>query len=177
MKIVVASENPVKIEAVRVGFSEMFPTEALEVVGAAAASGVSAQPITDDETRLGAENRAEAVRMRHPEADFWVGIEGGLHPAGETYEVFAWVVIASRFHKGIAKTGMFFLPPALAELVRQGKELGEADDIVFGKVNSKQETGAIGILTNDRITRQSYYTAAVIMALIPFKNAELYCAF
>jgi non-canonical (house-cleaning) NTP pyrophosphatase len=38
-------------------------------------------------------------------------------------------------------------------LVESGKELGDADDIVFGKSNSKQQNGAVGILTHDIITR------------------------
>jgi len=75
---------------------------------------------------------------------------------------------------GKGKTGSFFLPQKVAELVRQGMELGEADDIVFGKKNSKQANGAIGILTDDVITRTTYYVPAIIMALIPFKNEELY---
>jgi non-canonical (house-cleaning) NTP pyrophosphatase len=52
-------------------------------------------------------------------------------------------------------------------------ELGEADDLVFGQINSKQQNGAIGILTNDLIDRESLYRPAVIMALIPFLNPTL----
>jgi non-canonical (house-cleaning) NTP pyrophosphatase len=59
-------------------------------------------------------------------------------------------------------------------LIRQGKELGEADDIVFSQNNSKQANGAIGILTGDVIDRTSLYEHAVILALAPFKNLELY---
>jgi non-canonical (house-cleaning) NTP pyrophosphatase len=52
--------------------------------------------------------------------------------------------------------------------------LGEADDLVFGRSNSKQANGAVGLLTDDAVTRTTYYVPAVIFALIPFKNAELY---
>ena len=53
-------------------------------------------------------------------------------------------------------------------------ELGEADDIVFGQSNSKQKSGAVGLLTGDIIDRKSLYEEAVVLALIPFKNEELY---
>jgi len=53
-------------------------------------------------------------------------------------------------------------------------ELGDADDLVFRKENSKQQNGAVGLLTNDAITRQSLYQPAVQMAFIPFLNPELY---
>ena len=59
-------------------------------------------------------------------------------------------------------------------LVREGKELGEADDIVFGKENSKQTYGAVGLLTGDVIDRTRFYEDAVVLALIPFRNPDLY---
>jgi len=59
-------------------------------------------------------------------------------------------------------------------LIRQGKELGEADDIVFGRSNSKQENGAVGLLTDNAIDRAQLYEHAMILALIPFKNEALY---
>jgi non-canonical (house-cleaning) NTP pyrophosphatase len=87
---------------------------------------------------------------------------------------FAWVVVLDRARAGQARTGTFFLPPRVAALVRAGKELGEADDIVFGRSNSKQENGAVGLLTGDALDRAGFYEPAVLLALIPFKNPELY---
>jgi non-canonical (house-cleaning) NTP pyrophosphatase len=59
-------------------------------------------------------------------------------------------------------------------LIEEGIELGEADDIVFGMTNSKQESGAVGLLSGDVITRTTYYEHAVVLALLPFKNQDLY---
>ena len=59
-------------------------------------------------------------------------------------------------------------------MIRQGKELGEADDIVFNRANSKQDNGAVGLLTDNVIDRAQLYEQAVILALIPFKNEALY---
>jgi non-canonical (house-cleaning) NTP pyrophosphatase len=104
-----------------------------------------------------------------------VGIEGGVAEKKGEMEAFAWVVIRSREGlEGKGRTGTFFLPPAVQELVNAGKELGEADDIVFGRENSKQQNGAVGLLTGDVIDRTHYYTEAVVLALIPFKNKRLY---
>ena len=75
---------------------------------------------------------------------------------------------------GKARTASFFLPPEVAKLVHGGMELGHADDIVFRKNNSKQQNGAIGLLTKDTITRKLLYVPAVQMAFIPFLNPELY---
>jgi len=174
-KVIVASTNPVKIEAAQIGFARMFPNENFDVQGVSAPSEVSDQPMSSDETLRGATNRAHNVAKLVTEADYWIGVEGGIEDVHEELEVFAWVVVKARERKiGKGKTGSFFLPHKIAELVRQGVELGEADDIVFGRKNSKQTNGAIGILTDDVITRTTYYVPAVIMALIPFKNETLY---
>ena len=58
--------------------------------------------------------------------------------------------------------------------MKEGKELGDANDIVFNRNNSKQKNGAVGILTGDATDRTKYYTEAIILSLIPFKNIELY---
>jgi len=90
-------------------------------------------------------------------------------------EAFAWVCIISRDGKiGKAKSGVFFLPKKVVGLIKEGKELGEANDIVFKEENSKQKGGAIGILTEGLIDRTGYYTSTVVSALIPFKNKDLY---
>ena len=84
------------------------------------------------------------------------------------------MVISNGERIGKARTASFFLPPKVAELVHSGMELGDADDVVFAKTNSKQQNGAVGLLTNDAITRKSLYLPAVQMAFIPFLNPELY---
>ena len=174
-KIIVASKNPVKMRAALAGFQKMFPREQFEVEGVSVPSGVKDQPTRDGETLQGAVARAEGASRTLPAADFWVGIEGGIEESNGEMEAFAWVVIKSAGGiLGKGKTGTLFLPQKVAELIRQGKELGEADDIVFGRTNSKQENGAVGILTGNAIDRTKLYADAMTLALIPFKNPELY---
>lgn len=174
-KVVVASTNPVKIKTTELGFAKMFPQEDFKVEGISANSGVADQPKSEQETLTGAINRAENVSWLEPGADYWVGIEGGLEILNGRMEAFAWVVIKAKTGlSGKGRTGSFFLPKKIQELIEQGKELGEADDIVFGRKNSKQTNGAVGILTGDVLTRVTYYEQGVILALIPFKNPELY---
>lgn len=173
-KIVVASGNPIKQRAVLEGFQKMFPGEAFQVMGCAVPSGVDDQPMSDAETLRGALNRSEQARDRIPDADYWVGVEGGVELSSGTLEAFAWIVVRSRERIGKARTAAFTLPDAVSELVRQGVELGEADDMVFNRSNSKQENGAVGLLTGDVIDRAKLYAHAVVLALIPFKNEALF---
>ncbi len=221
--IVVASTNPVKVQAALAGFKKMFPEQDFQSEMVVASSEVSDQPATDEETFRGALNRARGAARLAPQADYWIGIEGGVQDCaypeckGEMM-AFAWVVIlkdeggrmrderermrdegermedeggrmkdergrmaevntSSEFGEfliGKGRTGSFFLPKPVVSLIRQGMELGEADDAIFGRFNSKQENGAVGILTGDVIDRARLYEHAVTLALIPFRNRELY---
>lgn len=130
--------------------------------------------MSDSETILGAKTRVNNARKARPDADFWVGVEGGIQIRDTEMETFAWIVVESPNRGGKARTASFFLPPQVAELINQGMELGKADDIVFGHQNSKQKNGAVGLLTGDIITRTSLYRPAVILALIPFARAHLF---
>jgi inosine/xanthosine triphosphatase len=170
--VVVASKNPVKIACVRAGFARMFPREQIELQGANVDSGVSHQPMGDAETLHGAESRARNARMTVPEADYWVGIEGGCEDREGVLHGFAWVVVLSRDREGRSRTASFEIPPAVADLVRRGVELGHADDQVFGRTNSKEGNGAVGLLTGDVVDRVALYEPAVVLALIPFRNPE-----
>jgi inosine/xanthosine triphosphatase len=139
------------------------------------ASGVADQPMTDEETITGALNRVNDARSRMPGADFWVGIEGGLQSRGGELEAFAWVVVESKNGVvGKGRTATFFLPPVVAEKIHGGMELGHANDLVFNEKNSKQNQGAVGILTGGVIDRTAYYVDPAVLALIPFKNRALY---
>ena len=73
-----------------------------------------------------------------------------------------------------ARTSGLALPDKVVELISQGYELGDADDLVFGTSNSKQNYGAVGILTGNVITRTSSLAQAVELALVPFRNSGLY---
>ncbi len=172
--IAVASKNPVKVAAALNGFRQMFPSEEFKALSVQVHSSVSDQPMTSDETLSGAFNRATNAKEILPDADYWVGIEGGVEENGREMAAFAWVVIHSRDQTGKGRTGTFYLPPKISDLVRSGKELGEADDIVFKRSNSKQENGAIGLLTGNLIDRTQLYEMAVLFALLPFRNKELY---
>jgi inosine/xanthosine triphosphatase len=173
-KVVIASHNPVKTEAVRDGFERMFPEEELIIETISVDSGVGDQPLSSQIACQGAENRAMRARQAAPESDYWVGVEGGCDFLDDEMISFAWIVVLSADRVGRARTADFELPKAVKSLVEAGLELGDADDRVFGEHNSKQKSGAVGLLTGGVVTRKTLYEQAVILALIPFKQPELY---
>ncbi|MDN3689014.1 inosine/xanthosine triphosphatase [Cyclobacterium jeungdonense] len=172
--VIVGSKNPVKIKCTENAFQSLFE-DTFIVEGLNVDSNVKDQPQGDVETYTGAYNRAFEAKKAFPEADYWVGIEGGVDEVGAQMVAFAWMVILDGSNKvGKAKTGTFFLPEAISKLVREGMELGDADDRVFQQTNSKQGNGAVGVLTNGVVNRLEYYQQAVILALIPFLQKNFY---
>ncbi|TPE46319.1 inosine/xanthosine triphosphatase [Pontibacter mangrovi] len=173
-KVVIASKNPVKVNAALDGLQRMFPEAAFVPEPASVPSGVADQPMTEHETLQGALNRVANAKQAHPEADFWIGIEGGVEVIGGELATFAWVVVQDREQQGKARSGTFFLPQQVRELVEQGVELGTANDRIFSHSNSKQKGGAIGILTHNVVDRRELYEQAVVLALVPLRNKSLY---
>ena len=172
--IAVGSENPVKINCVAQAVAEFWPTARTQ--GTSTDSQVSAQPKSEHEMYVGARNRAQQALINIPAAQYGVGIEGGIVDQEDGMWAFAIVVIADRYdHTSEGQTGRFRLPEGVARLIREeGLELGEADDRFFGRENSKQKEGAIGILSDGKITRLDLYKPAVIFALLPFLHPEYY---
>lgn len=173
-RVIVASNNPVKRQAVEQAFSRMLPETAFICIPAASDSGVPSQPIGDAQTQRGADHRVDDVMRRFPAADFWVGIEGGVDDSPEGMYAFAWVVIRSNTSCGRSRSASFLLPEAVAHQVRAGLELGAADDAIFGVTDSKRSNGAVGLLSGNVITRTGLYEHAIVMALIPFVQPQLY---
>jgi inosine/xanthosine triphosphatase len=160
----------VKVRALGDGVSPFFPNARIEPVETP--SGVSAQPVGDSETQRGALNRAR-VALSLVEADFGVGLEGGVAEIDGVMYAMAWCAVVARDGRvGLASTGRCPLPEAVAALVRQGMELGPADDVVFGSQDSRLREGAVGLLTRGHIDRARFYAPAVTMALAPFLNPE-----
>lgn len=172
--IVVASTNPVKMAATQCGFRRMFPADTFHFESVSVPSGVREQPLSSAETLQGAMQRTQAARERRPDAAYWVGIEGGVETDPHGVGAFAWIVIRSSELIGQSRTGTFYLPPPVADLLWRGKELGEAGDIVFGTVDSKRAGGAIGLLSDHALDRTQLYEQAVLLALVSFKHAVLY---
>jgi inosine/xanthosine triphosphatase len=165
-KVIVASLNPAKIKAVESAFVAVFPQHKFEFIGVSVDSGVSDQPMSNVETKLGAQNRVTNAKHALPNADYYVGMEAGI----EDNATFAWMLIESGQHHGESRSSSLMLPPKVLSLIEQGLELGDAMDAVYGTTNIKQKGGAIGILTHNLLSRSSVYHQALILALIPFAN-------
>src|SRR3989344_98141 len=172
MLVLVGSKNPVKIEAVKEAFAKYFSS--VEVVGIEVSSGVPTQPI-NNQTYEGARNRALALQdlagEKYPEAQYFVGIEGGIEETYSRWFSFGLIcVIDRKGRESIGKSPHFSLPSQIIQKLLAGQELGEVMDHHTGQQNTKQKMGTVGILTQGKMDRKELYLHGLTMALIPFVN-------
>ncbi|MBT3406859.1 inosine/xanthosine triphosphatase [Candidatus Woesearchaeota archaeon] len=172
MKILVGSKNPVKIESVKEAFAKLY--ENIEVEGISVESNVPDQPL-NKETFEGARNRALELRKLQSDADFFVGIEGGIADICGTWFSFGAVHIINKDGKeGKGTSPHFLLPDKVIKRLQQREELGIIMDEITKESNTKQKGGAIGFFTNGVMTRKELYVGGIITALIPFQHPNLF---
>ncbi|PIN73939.1 inosine/xanthosine triphosphatase [Candidatus Woesearchaeota archaeon CG10_big_fil_rev_8_21_14_0_10_45_16] len=172
MKVLVGSGNPVKVKAVEEAFSLFFKDVIVE--GINVPSGVSDQP-KNEETFRGAKQRAENLRQLHPDADFFVGIEGGIQQLHNIW--FANGVMCIIDNDGKAGFGLcphYSLPAGIVDELMKGEELGNITTRFTNVQNEKQKGGFIGFLTEGVVDRKGLYLPGIIMALVPFVKKEMY---
>ena len=175
-KVLIGSENSVKIESTRQSFSRFF--NPLEIHGLSVDSGVSAQPFNQD-TFAGAKNRAEHAKRindkQHLNANFFVGIEGGVLQLHNRWFQFTVIYILDQQHReSFGTTGLYELPGRIVEKLLAGIELGHIIDELTGDFNTREKQSASGFFTKGAVDRLQNYTQAVTFALIPFLQDSLY---
>ena len=156
LEFVVTSTNQKKIEATRRVLESVLEGVAkFTVKGCQAASGVSDQPLSAEETKRGAVNRIFNAKC---EADFIVSIESGVEREFDTFYSFTFAAIANkpRTRFGFGTSAKFQVPDHVAFGLESGKTLGE--------INHSPE-GLIANVTGDRMKRTDLIAQSVMIAL------------
>lgn len=171
-RVAVGSANPVKLAAARAVL--VWAAPAAQVDAHAVPSGVPDQPFGDAQTIAGARARAQRARET-ADADLGVGLEGGVVDSPEGMRTCAWCVVVHRDgREGVGGSLAMPLPEAVAQMIREGDELGHAMDRLVAERGTKHGKGAVGILTAGRIDRQAAYEVLVTYALAPFVTPALF---
>jgi len=155
MKFMIGSTNPAKVNAVKEVLAIHFPQALLAEIEVG--SGVSDQPFGDDETRLGAINRA--LRAAGTKAGaIGIGLEGGVRILEGQMYLCNWGALTlpdgTRFTAGGAQIP---LPKEIADELMAGKELGPVVDTYFKSSGIRMKEGAIGMLTANAVKRDELF--------------------
>lgn len=173
MLIVLGSTSPVKVNAVKQAFSEYYTDFSVESV--AIPSGVNPFPWSDEEMLRGAMNRARGARGEFPEADYVVGLEGGLQQLGDWMMVKQLAVVIRDGEMGVGVSSGYDCPKGILEQIRPQKESSrKIIDSFFDSKEILSDKGPIGVLTRSKMTRTDSSRDAVICALTRFMSPEYY---
>lgn len=177
MFVAVGSSNPVKVQAVRNVFSLFFPK--VDVVMVEVRSVVPSQPIGIDETIRGAIGRAKRALEQEKCAEMGVGIEAGLLPV--PHSVSGWMdqqyaAIADRHRRVTIGGGLSFEYPArvVLQVLSTKTEVGKVMDRLTGIEGLGRRQGGVGYFSKGALDRVRLSELAVLMAMIPRLNEEMY---
>jgi inosine/xanthosine triphosphatase len=175
IRIAVGSLNEAKLMSVKKVGEKLFGGN-VEVVGYETSSNVSCQPMSDSESIEGATNRAKNVLKLDENADYGVGIEGGVHKIESKWFECGWIVVFDRYGKfGIGSSARFELSPSIMErIIMKGEELATIIDDLTGRVNVRGNDGAMGVITNGMLKRDEAYSHGVMFAFAPFISSPIF---
>lgn len=124
MKVVLGSRNKDKKKILKSALKELHLD--IEIVGIDVESGISGQPLDKKVTKKGAVNRARNAKIKKPNADFWFGLEGGLHDYEEGYRLVTFACLVDKNkQKFIGEGEEIELPQEVSDKVRQKGWFGE----------------------------------------------------
>lgn len=167
MKIIIGSQNPAKITAVKNSFSDENEFVALDVP-----SGVSEQPFSDEETIKGAINRAEAA-LKRGNGDIGIGLEGGVHETSFGLLICNWGALVSKVGKPIIAGGARLpLPEEIAIRLRAGEELGPVMEDYAKNKGVRKKEGAVGIFTNGKVNRSEMFTHVMNLLVGQYERSK-----
>lgn len=166
MDIVVGSQNKTKITAVK----HVFPDAA--IYPKHVPSDVSEQPIGDEETRLGAINRANHAQSSKP-GSIGIGLEGGVMYVAEQLYLCNWGALQTSDGTIFTAAGArITLPEMFKEKIDKGMELSDMMDAYTKQTDIRNHEGAIGIFTSNLIDRSALFVHVATLLRGQFMYAQ-----
>ena len=172
VKLAIGSCNPVKIEATRKASSVFW--ENAEVFGFDARSDITEMPMTKEEARDGANNRAIAALkwLKQNKKDkllLGIGMEGGVCLFRGDWYLFGATFVTDGLVESWGGETLVRLPIKMYEGLEGGKvELGTVTDNLTGEQDTKRRGGAIAVLSDNKILRVDLFDFALQQALTPW---------
>ncbi|MCO5215296.1 MAG: inosine/xanthosine triphosphatase [Thermomicrobiales bacterium] len=174
IRVAIGSCSQYKIDATRDAMRLVLPDEPLDVVSVDAASGVSAQPMSNEESIQGARNRAR-VALQATGADIAIGIENGLSEVDDVWFANTWIAaIDAHGGEGLASTIHRPVPPRLMTRIHSGWELSDAVREEIPAEVRERYVGLIGIITNGVLNRHDVLRDGIVVAMSSLLQSDLY---
>lgn len=150
MKVVIGSKNKAKVKAVQTVFNQHH------VIPFSALSNVSNQPISEDETRKGAINRAKYCYKHMPDS-LCIGLEGGVTIIEDTMYLCSWGALVADNELFVAGGSNIPLPNDFIKPLQNGVELAQLMESYTQLKDVRHHEGAVGIFTNGAMSRSELF--------------------
>ncbi len=190
MRIAIGSTRGPKVEAVKEAWKIFEGRIAPERNGDPTfltydvSNGGPVMPLSVGDLMKGAQGRAERLTLQlkreKAEADFYVGLEGGLNIIGDQgarRQVFleSWAYVTDGHRGYYGHGGGVFVPPRISSpVIDRGIELGIVMDRFTRESDVRSGRGAWGVLTSDILDRKHSFVIALIGAFAPFYNPAVF---
>lgn len=157
MKVVVGSKNKDKVKIVEDALKNLHLD--VDIDSVEVDSGIADQPLDREITKKGAINRAKNARKSKPEADFWIGLEGGLHEYDEEYHLVTLAcLIDKEGNQYIDEGEEIHLPEEVSKRAKKGEWFGD----VIREYSKNNE------IDENLITRLAPFTRAVQSSYVEY---------
>lgn len=125
MKVILGSKNSNKVKILENALKKLHLDVSVRGVGVD--SKITDQPLNKETTLQGARNRAESARKAEPKADFWFGLEGGLHDYGKGFYLVTYAYLIDKDNDKFTGEGFKIpLPKEVSDEVKNGGWFGKA---------------------------------------------------
>jgi len=154
MKVIVGYKNIDKVRIVKNALKSLYLD--VDIDSVEVDSGVVVQPLDKETTKRGAINRAKSARELKPGADFWVGLEGGLHKYDEGYHLVTLACLIDKDGNQFIDEGEeIHLPEEVSKRVKNGEWYG---DVIreYSKNNEIDENLITGLAPFTRAVQSAY---------------------
>jgi inosine/xanthosine triphosphatase len=181
MKIAIGTKNTAKVQALEETL-QGYPifAKGIQIIPFSVPSEVSNQPLSIEETILGAKNRAKNSFTACDSCSYGFGIESGLIEAPGAKTGFLHVTVCSIYNGTDYYVGLstgFEVPPSILSLVKD-KKMDLCDACLQTGISTNtsigSQEGLVGILTNGRLDRKTYSKQAITSALVQLEYASWY---
>lgn len=164
MKILIGTHNKAKTRAVKKISSIYYPDAKFE--NKEVPSLVSDQPMSQEETRQGAINRAKQIMEGSEDALFGIGLEGGVQEIDGQLYICNWGALVTKNGQVFTATGAGVpLPQEVAEQLLAGAELGPVMDVYTNKIGIRHEEGAIGVFSSGLVNRSAMFEHIMLLLI------------
>lgn len=166
MKIAIGSKNLAKLRSAKLAIRKLFPNA--KIIAVDVRSNVSAQPKSDEESIRGALTRAKLAQKK-TNADFGIGMEGGIHKIGKNYFESGWVAIVDKRGKvGLGSSARWQVSKKILKPLLSGQELGDVINNLTARNNVHYKEGVMDLITNGHLPRHISYSHGILFAFAPF---------